>query len=173
MHLHAFVTGLIAIGCIGSSTLAQSSHTNPWAPTEVGPLPPIASLSDGVWPKRYLYLHSRHSKDSSNNPRRRSSPLPNRSPWTISPSPIMTTMFRAMSHTTHGPIPRSSPTPFCCCMAPGGRRLAATAMCSRPVGLLVGGDAVYNGIHPYLAETNTESRREWIATLDQLEALNP
>jgi glyoxylase-like metal-dependent hydrolase (beta-lactamase superfamily II) len=41
------------------------------------------------------------------------------------------------------------------------------------VGLLVGGDAVYNGIHPYLAETNTESRREWIATLDKLEALNP
>lgn len=41
------------------------------------------------------------------------------------------------------------------------------------VGLLVGGDVVYNGIHPYLAETNTESRREWIATLDQLEALNP
>ncbi len=40
-------------------------------------------------------------------------------------------------------------------------------------GLLVGGDAVYNGIHPYLAETNTESRREWIATLDKLEALTP
>jgi glyoxylase-like metal-dependent hydrolase (beta-lactamase superfamily II) len=39
--------------------------------------------------------------------------------------------------------------------------------------LLVGGDAVYNGIHPYLAETTTESRREWIATLDKLEALNP
>jgi glyoxylase-like metal-dependent hydrolase (beta-lactamase superfamily II) len=41
------------------------------------------------------------------------------------------------------------------------------------VGLLVGGDTVYNGIHPYLAETNTESRREWIDTLDKLEALNP
>jgi glyoxylase-like metal-dependent hydrolase (beta-lactamase superfamily II) len=41
------------------------------------------------------------------------------------------------------------------------------------VDLLVGGDAVYNGIHPYLAETNTQSRREWIATLDKLEALNP
>jgi glyoxylase-like metal-dependent hydrolase (beta-lactamase superfamily II) len=40
-------------------------------------------------------------------------------------------------------------------------------------GLLVGGDTVYNGIHPYLAETNTESRLEWIATLDRLEALNP
>lgn len=41
------------------------------------------------------------------------------------------------------------------------------------VGLLVGGDAVYNGIHPYLAETDTQSRLEWIATLDKLEALNP
>jgi glyoxylase-like metal-dependent hydrolase (beta-lactamase superfamily II) len=41
------------------------------------------------------------------------------------------------------------------------------------MGLLVGGDVVYNGIHPYLAETDTESRLEWIATLDKLEALNP
>ena len=41
------------------------------------------------------------------------------------------------------------------------------------VGLLVGGDVVYNGIHPYLAETTTESRREWITALDKLEALNP
>jgi glyoxylase-like metal-dependent hydrolase (beta-lactamase superfamily II) len=41
------------------------------------------------------------------------------------------------------------------------------------IGLLVGGDAIYNGIHPYLAETNTESRLEWIATLDRLEALSP
>jgi glyoxylase-like metal-dependent hydrolase (beta-lactamase superfamily II) len=41
------------------------------------------------------------------------------------------------------------------------------------VGLLVGGDAVYNRIHPYLAETNTESRLEWISSLDKLESLNP
>ncbi|MBB5329493.1 hypothetical protein HDF14_003111 [Edaphobacter lichenicola] len=41
------------------------------------------------------------------------------------------------------------------------------------VGLLVGGDTVYNGIHPCLAETNTESRREWIDTLDKLETLTP
>jgi hypothetical protein len=38
---------------------------------------------------------------------------------------------------------------------------------------IIGGDAVYNGIHCYLAETNTQSRLEWIATLDKLEALNP
>jgi glyoxylase-like metal-dependent hydrolase (beta-lactamase superfamily II) len=40
-------------------------------------------------------------------------------------------------------------------------------------GLLVGGDAVYNGIHPYLGETDTRSRIEWIAALDLLEALKP
>src|SRR5438128_5761960 len=41
------------------------------------------------------------------------------------------------------------------------------------IGLIVGGDAVYNGIHPYLAETDRQSRLEWISTLDKLEALNP
>ncbi|MDR3574434.1 MAG: MBL fold metallo-hydrolase [Anaerolineaceae bacterium] len=41
------------------------------------------------------------------------------------------------------------------------------------IGLIVGGDAVYNGIHPYLGETNTQTRLEWIATLDRLEALRP
>jgi glyoxylase-like metal-dependent hydrolase (beta-lactamase superfamily II) len=41
------------------------------------------------------------------------------------------------------------------------------------IGLLVGGDAVYNGIHPYLGETDRQSRLEWIATLDRLEALKP
>ncbi len=52
-------------------------------------------------------------------------------------------------------------------------RARSTCLHVPSVGLLVGGDVVYNGIHPYLAETNTESRRKWIATLDQLEALNP
>jgi glyoxylase-like metal-dependent hydrolase (beta-lactamase superfamily II) len=41
------------------------------------------------------------------------------------------------------------------------------------IGLLVAGDAVYNGIHPYLGETDTQSRNEWIAVLDRLEALKP
>ena len=35
------------------------------------------------------------------------------------------------------------------------------------------GDVVYNGIHPYLGETDRQSRLEWISTLDKLEALNP
>jgi glyoxylase-like metal-dependent hydrolase (beta-lactamase superfamily II) len=38
------------------------------------------------------------------------------------------------------------------------------------IGLIVGGDAVYNGIHPYLGETDIQSRLEWISTLDKLEA---
>ena len=41
------------------------------------------------------------------------------------------------------------------------------------IGLIAGGDAVYNGIHPYLGETDTQSRLEWISTLDKLEALKP
>jgi glyoxylase-like metal-dependent hydrolase (beta-lactamase superfamily II) len=41
------------------------------------------------------------------------------------------------------------------------------------IGLIVGGDVVYNGIHPYLGETDTQSRLEWIATLDKLEAQKP
>ncbi len=41
------------------------------------------------------------------------------------------------------------------------------------IGLIVGGDTVYNGIHPYLGETSTQTRLEWIATLDRLEALGP
>jgi glyoxylase-like metal-dependent hydrolase (beta-lactamase superfamily II) len=41
------------------------------------------------------------------------------------------------------------------------------------IGLIVGGDVVYNGIHPFLGETDTQSRTEWISTLDKLETLNP
>jgi glyoxylase-like metal-dependent hydrolase (beta-lactamase superfamily II) len=41
------------------------------------------------------------------------------------------------------------------------------------IGLIVGGDVVYNGIHLYLGETDTQSRLEWIAALDKLEALQP
>jgi glyoxylase-like metal-dependent hydrolase (beta-lactamase superfamily II) len=40
-------------------------------------------------------------------------------------------------------------------------------------GLVVAGDAAYNDVHLYLAESNTETRREWIAALDTIEALNP
>ncbi|MBV8097183.1 MAG: MBL fold metallo-hydrolase [Acetobacteraceae bacterium] len=42
-----------------------------------------------------------------------------------------------------------------------------------PIGLVVAGDAVYNQIHPYLAETNKQTRLEWLAALDKVESLNP
>src|SRR5258708_6145105 len=33
--------------------------------------------------------------------------------------------------------------------------------------------AVYNGIHPYMAETSEHSRLNWIAALERIEALKP
>jgi len=41
------------------------------------------------------------------------------------------------------------------------------------IGLIVAGDAVYNGIHPSLADTTVESRLRWIAALNAIEALGP
>ena len=41
------------------------------------------------------------------------------------------------------------------------------------VGLVVAGDVVYNDVHLYLAESNAQTRREWIAALDKIESLNP
>ncbi|TWI95593.1 PHP domain-containing protein [Mucilaginibacter frigoritolerans] len=57
----------ILLACISNAALAQSAHVNPWAPTELGPLPPVASLTEGVWLKGDLHLHSDNSKDASNN----------------------------------------------------------------------------------------------------------
>src|SRR6187551_797482 len=41
------------------------------------------------------------------------------------------------------------------------------------IGLIVAGDVVYNGIHPYLAETTTRTREQWIHALAELDALAP
>src|ERR1700730_11531888 len=41
------------------------------------------------------------------------------------------------------------------------------------VGLVVAGDATYNGVHLHLAESNPQTRREWIRALDTIEALKP
>ena len=41
------------------------------------------------------------------------------------------------------------------------------------VGLAVAGDAAYNDVHLYLAESDPEGRREWIAALDTIESLHP
>lgn len=56
-----------------------------------------------------------------------------------------------------------------------GRTDTARSTCLHipSIGLIVGGDSVYNGVHPYLGETDTQSRLEWISILDKLEGLNP
>ena len=41
------------------------------------------------------------------------------------------------------------------------------------IGLVVAGDVVYNGIHPFLGESNRQTRLEWIAALDKIDALRP
>src|SRR2546426_11622288 len=41
------------------------------------------------------------------------------------------------------------------------------------IGLVVAGDAAYNGVHQWLGESNPQTRREWIAALDTIESLNP
>jgi glyoxylase-like metal-dependent hydrolase (beta-lactamase superfamily II) len=41
------------------------------------------------------------------------------------------------------------------------------------IGLVVAGDAAYNDVHLYLAESNVEKRQEWIAALDKIESLHP
>ena len=41
------------------------------------------------------------------------------------------------------------------------------------IGLVVAGDAAYNDVHLYLAESNAQKRQEWIAALDKIESLKP
>jgi hypothetical protein len=38
---------------------------------------------------------------------------------------------------------------------------------------VVAGDAAYNDVHLYLAESDTKSRRDWISALDKIESLKP
>ena len=42
------------------------------------------------------------------------------------------------------------------------------------IGLVVAGDAVYNGPHQYLVDSTTpQKRKDWISALDKIESLNP
>jgi glyoxylase-like metal-dependent hydrolase (beta-lactamase superfamily II) len=41
------------------------------------------------------------------------------------------------------------------------------------IGLVVAGDAAYNDVHLYLAESDPQGRRDWIAALDAIESLHP
>ncbi|WP_374949162.1 CehA/McbA family metallohydrolase [Mucilaginibacter sp.] len=64
------------LGCIAGATLlilsqasfGQAKHVNPWTAKKMAEISPLASLTDGVWLKGELHVHSRHSKESSNNP---------------------------------------------------------------------------------------------------------
>jgi hypothetical protein len=38
---------------------------------------------------------------------------------------------------------------------------------------VVAGDAAYNDVHLYLAESNAQRRQAWIAALDKMESLHP
>jgi glyoxylase-like metal-dependent hydrolase (beta-lactamase superfamily II) len=41
------------------------------------------------------------------------------------------------------------------------------------IGLVLAGDAAYNDVHLYLAESNPETRKEWISALNTIESLKP
>jgi glyoxylase-like metal-dependent hydrolase (beta-lactamase superfamily II) len=51
--------------------------------------------------------------------------------------------------------------------------LDSTCLHVPSLGLVVAGDVVYDGIHPYLGESTHESRLEWIEALDTIDALHP
>jgi glyoxylase-like metal-dependent hydrolase (beta-lactamase superfamily II) len=41
------------------------------------------------------------------------------------------------------------------------------------IALVIAGDAIYNGTHPYLVESNHEGLLAWLAAIDKIEALKP
>jgi glyoxylase-like metal-dependent hydrolase (beta-lactamase superfamily II) len=41
------------------------------------------------------------------------------------------------------------------------------------IGVVISGDAIYNGTHPYLVESNRQGLRDWLAAIDKIEALRP
>ena len=51
---------------VSSAYSQQPKHINPWTAKELGKLPPVASLTDGVWLKGDLHVHSSHSTDGPN-----------------------------------------------------------------------------------------------------------
>jgi glyoxylase-like metal-dependent hydrolase (beta-lactamase superfamily II) len=49
----------------------------------------------------------------------------------------------------------------------------STVLHTPDIGLVVAGDAAYNGVHQYLAESDSQGRQDWLAALDVIEALDP
>jgi glyoxylase-like metal-dependent hydrolase (beta-lactamase superfamily II) len=41
------------------------------------------------------------------------------------------------------------------------------------IGLVIAGDAIYNGTHPYLVESDHDGLLTWLAAIDKIEALKP
>ena len=54
-----------------------------------------------------------------------------------------------------------------------GNAADTTSLHVPSIGLIVAGDVVYNECHMYVGDTTAESRKNWIAALDLLAALNP
>lgn len=49
----------------------------------------------------------------------------------------------------------------------------STSLYVPSIGLIAAGDVAYNGVHQYLAETTSETRKEWMRALDMLIDLHP
>ncbi|EHQ29103.1 CehA/McbA family metallohydrolase [Mucilaginibacter paludis] len=67
IQIRAFAWMVVFTVIISNVAFGQSAHVNPWAATDVALLPPPASITQGVWLKGELHVHSRHSIESSNN----------------------------------------------------------------------------------------------------------
>ena len=48
----------------------------------------------------------------------------------------------------------------------------STSLFVPSIGLIAAGDAVYNGIHPYLGESSARTRLQWIEALDKLDGFD-
>src|ERR1700751_3133807 len=48
-----------------------------------------------------------------------------------------------------------------------------TCLHAPSIGLVVAGDGVYNDVHLHLGESNSKTRKDWIAALDKIESLKP
>lgn len=65
---YAFVLALLGLVSTTQFVSAQAPYVNPWALKELPTAPSVASITNGVWLKGDLHVHSRHSKESSNHP---------------------------------------------------------------------------------------------------------
>ena len=50
---------------------------------------------------------------------------------------------------------------------------STTVLHAPSIGLVVAGDVAYNDVHLYLAESNAQTRQEWLVALDRVKSLQP